>query len=171
MERLTKRFEDGSTGFSITDYGEPPYPVVTNDFVKRLAEYEDTGLTPQEIEQMKARMPLHQWAGESLDEMSIFSMPVKNLIEVADAKKQGRLVILPCKEGTTIYQICYKYICTLGHTYLHNTCNSPIECRKCNSVKIERWIRETTFSLSMLDRIGVDFFIDRKDAEVALSSI
>lgn len=27
---------------------------------ERLAAYEDTGLTPQEIEQMKARMPLHQ---------------------------------------------------------------------------------------------------------------
>ena len=53
----------------------------------RLAEYEDTGLTPQDIEQMKARMPLHQWAGESADKMSIFSMPVKTLMELAELKK------------------------------------------------------------------------------------
>lgn len=88
-----------------------------------------------------------------------------------DLEEQGKMIVLPCKEGTTIYQTCYKCICTLGHTYLHNTCSSPIECRKCNAVKIERWIRETTFSLSMLDRIGVDFFINRKDAEVALSNL
>ena len=106
-----------------------------------LAEYEDTGLTPQEI------------------------------IELAEAEKQGRLLVLPCKEGTTIYQTCYKCTCTLGHTYLHNTCHSPIECRKCKSVKIERWIRETTFSLSMLDRIGADFFINREDAEATLKDI
>lgn len=136
-----------------------------------LAEYEDTGLTPQEIEQMKARMPLHQWAGESPEKMSIFGISVKKIMELVEAEKQDRLLVLPCKEGTTIYQTCYKCICTLGHTYLHNTCHSPIECRKCKSVKIERWIRETTFSLSMLDRIGADFFINREDAEATLKDI
>ena len=79
--------------------------------------------------------------------------------------------MLPCKEGTTIYQTCYKCVCTMGHTYLHNTCSSPIECRKCRAVKIERWIRETTFSISMLDRIGVDFFVTREEAEEALKNI
>lgn len=93
------------------------------------------------------------------------------LREYEDLEEAGRLIVLPCKEGATIYQTCYKCICTLGHTFLHNTCHSPIECRKCNAVKIERWIRETTFSLSMLDRIGIDFFINREDAETALSNI
>lgn len=128
MDRFTKRREDGGIGLNIADYGEPPYPIVTNDFVRKLADYEDL-------------------------------------------EEQGRLIVLPCKEGTTIYQTCYKCICTMGHAHLHNTCNSPIECRKCSAVKIERWIRETTFSLSMLDRIGVDFFINREDAEIALSNI
>ena len=96
---------------------------------------------------------------------------VNRLAEYEDLEEAGRLIVLPCKEGTTIYKTCYKCICTLGHTYLHNTCDSPIECRKCDAVKIERWIRETTFSLSMLDRIGVDFFINREDAEAALSNI
>lgn len=61
--------------------------------IRKLAEYEDTGLTPQEIEQMKARMPLHQWAGESSEKMSIFGVPVSKIIELANADKQGRLVI------------------------------------------------------------------------------
>ena len=86
-------------------------------------------------------------------------------------EEQGRIVKLPCKKGATIYQTCYKCVCTLGHKYLHNTCNSPIECRECGAVKIERWIRESTFSIDMLDRIGVDFFVTREEAEEALKSI
>lgn len=88
-----------------------------------------------------------------------------------DAEEQGLLLKLPCKIGDTIYQTCYKCNCTLGHTFLHNTCHSPIECRKCKAVIIERWIRESTFSLSMIDRIGVDFFVTREEAETALSNI
>ena len=96
---------------------------------------------------------------------------IEKLAEYEDLEEQGRIIKLPCKEGTTIYQICYKCVCTCGHTYLHNTCKSPIECRKCRAVKIERWIREEIFSLSMLDRIGVDFFITREEAEEALKDI
>ena len=57
--------------------------------IKRLAAYEDTGLTPQEIEQMKARMPLHQWTGESPDKMSIFGVPVKKIIEWAEEERHS----------------------------------------------------------------------------------
>ena len=89
MDRFTERLEDGGTRLNIADYGEPPYPVVTNDFIRRLAEYEDTGLTPQEIEQMKARMPLQQWAGESVDKMSIFGIPVKKIMKWAEEEKSS----------------------------------------------------------------------------------
>ena len=87
MERFTERLDDGSIRLHI-DYGESPYPIVTKDFVRRLAEYEDTGLTPQEIEQMKARMPLHRWAGESPDKMSIFGVSVAKIIELTDEEKK-----------------------------------------------------------------------------------
>ena len=96
---------------------------------------------------------------------------IKKLAEYENLEEQGRIIKLPCKQGAMIYQTCYKCVCTVGHTYLHNTCNSPIECRKCKAVKIERWIREVAFSLDMLDRIGVDFFITREEAEEALKNI
>ena len=89
MERLTEHLEDGSIRLNITDYGETPYPIVTYDFVRKLAEYEDTGLTPQEIEQMQARMPLHQWAGESPEKMSIFGVSVAKIIELTDREKKN----------------------------------------------------------------------------------
>lgn len=66
---------------------------VSGFVVDTLAEYENTGLTPQEIEQMKARMPLHLWAGESPDKMSIFGVPVSRIIELTKADKQGRIQI------------------------------------------------------------------------------
>lgn len=41
MERFTERLENGDAIAVIATYGEPPYPMVTKDFVNRLAEYED----------------------------------------------------------------------------------------------------------------------------------
>ena len=73
------------------DYFGEYIPLI--EAVNRLEEYESTGLTPEEIEQMKARMPLHQWAGESPDKMSIFGVPVSRIIELTKADKQGRIQI------------------------------------------------------------------------------
>lgn len=77
------------------------------DAANLLAAYEDTGLTPQEIEQMKARMPLHQWAGESPEKISIFGITISKIMKLAKAEKEGRLVILsvqdihPCRNCET----------------------------------------------------------------------
>lgn len=77
------------------------------DAANLLAKYENTGLTPKDIEQMKARMPLHQWAGESPDKMSIFGVPVSRIIELTKADKEGRLLVLsvedihPCRGCNT----------------------------------------------------------------------
>ena len=51
MKRLTERLEDGRARAKIADYGEPPYPIVTNDFIETLVAYEDTGLTPEEFKE------------------------------------------------------------------------------------------------------------------------
>lgn len=87
MERLTRRLSNGDViAWNPLEYYN------YNDFKKvleRLAAYEDTGLTPQEIEQMKARMPLHQWSGESPDKMSIFGVSVKKIMEWAEVEKNG----------------------------------------------------------------------------------
>lgn len=58
----------------------------------RLMQYEDTGLTPEEIKELlhDTTGPLHHKLGEWID---------------ADAS--GRLVVLPCKVGTATYYIHY----------------------------------------------------------------
>lgn len=78
-----------------TKYEECDYAYVS----KLLYEYENTGLTPQEIEQMKARMPLRYWTGESPEKMSIFGVSVSKIIELVKVEKDGGLLKLPCRKG------------------------------------------------------------------------
>ena len=54
MNRYTEKV-DGIWSVSCK-YEEPPYPVVTQVVIDRLAAYEDTGLEPEEITELKSRM-------------------------------------------------------------------------------------------------------------------
>ena len=51
MERFTKKVDGVWT--ALCNYGSSPYPVVTQEIIDRLAAYEDTGLTPEEVQQMR----------------------------------------------------------------------------------------------------------------------
>ena len=51
MERFTKKVDGVWT--AVCEYGSSPCPVVTQEVIDRLAAYEDTGLTPEEVQQMR----------------------------------------------------------------------------------------------------------------------
>lgn len=51
MERLTKKVDGVWT--ALCNYGSSPCPVVTQEIIDRLAAYEDTGFTPEEVQQMR----------------------------------------------------------------------------------------------------------------------
>ena len=51
MKRLTKKVHGVWT--ALCNYGSSPYPVVTQEIIDRLAAYEDTGFTPEEVQQMR----------------------------------------------------------------------------------------------------------------------
>ena len=51
MERLTKKVDGVWT--ALCKYGSSPLPIVTQKVIDRLAAYEDTGLTPEEVQQMR----------------------------------------------------------------------------------------------------------------------
>ncbi len=53
MERYTEKV-DGIWSVSCK-YEEPPYPVVTQEVIDRLAAYEDTELSPEEIIELKGQ--------------------------------------------------------------------------------------------------------------------
>ena len=65
----------------------------------RLAAYEDTGLTPESVEAIKLHM-----MGKAISEITEFNgLQIDRLRELAEADKDGRVVVLPCKEGDTVW--------------------------------------------------------------------
>lgn len=64
----------------------------------RLADYEDTGLTPAEVRSM---------SGEWCAMMSVLNSigSYDRLRELAEADRDGRVLILPCKVGDTVYRV------------------------------------------------------------------
>lgn len=66
-----------------------------------LAAYEDTGMTPESVEALKLSM-----MGKTIAEIKEFNgLPVDRLRELAEADKDGRLVVLPCKVGEKLWEI------------------------------------------------------------------
>ena len=67
--------------------------------VERLAAYEDTGLEPESVEALKLSM-----MGKAISEITEFDgLPIDRLRELAEADKNGRLVVLPCRVGEKLW--------------------------------------------------------------------
>ena len=64
---------------------------------ERLADYEDTGLTPEEIKAPFTEDTMINLAAQAL------GVEPSRLRELAEADKDGRVVMLPCKVGDTVY--------------------------------------------------------------------
>ena len=85
MERYTY-FDGGKWRLKI---GDTEY---SGDWVERLAAYEETGLEPEAVEHLKLAS-----MGKAIAEIKEFEgVPIGRLRELAQAKKKGRLVVLPC---------------------------------------------------------------------------
>lgn len=103
MERLTKRLPSGAA-----DYNYPascyfaddsgPDRIAQSAFrqrcVEQLADYEDTRLTPEQCKNAKVII-------ESA--FSNDTSKAERIRELLKADKDGRLVVLPCKVGDTVY--------------------------------------------------------------------
>ena len=71
---------------------------------ERLKAYEDTGLYPESVEALKLSM-----MGKAISEITEFDgLPIDRLRELAEADKDGRVLILPCKVGDTVWFKTYK---------------------------------------------------------------
>lgn len=69
---------------------------------ERLAAYEDTGLTPEEIKAPFTEDTMINLAAQAM------GVEADRLRELAEADKDGRVVILPCKVGDTVWFKTYK---------------------------------------------------------------
>lgn len=71
---------------------------------ERLAAYEDTGLEPEAVETVKLALA----AKHLVDLETLNNTPISRLVELAEADKDGCVVILPCKVGDTVWFKTYK---------------------------------------------------------------
>lgn len=98
MERLTSRNEDC---VSVNGYGL--YHLTMTEVVQmadRLAAYEDTGLTPEEIKAPFTEDTMINLAAQAL------GVEPSRLRELAEADKDGRCVVLPCRQGDELWTYC-----------------------------------------------------------------
>lgn len=163
MERLTKRLPSGAANYNYPascyfDDDSGPDRIAQSAFrqrcVERLADYEDTMLEPESVEALKLSM-----MGKAISEITEFDgLPIDRLRELAEADRDGRVVVLPCKQGDGLWTFCthpvepvYSFtvtdISTLnGRTMLNTSCCGVIDARD----------------------VGKTVFLTREEAEKAL---
>ena len=145
MERLT--FEGNFCDIARCGYQTCPYKdgCSQKQVWERLKAYEDTGLTPEEI-----KAPFTEDAMINLAAQALGVEPSR-LRELAVADQEGRVVVLPCKEGTTVYCISLPIA-----TYPDK--------RKPEVVPI-------AFTRNDLLKFGTRVFLTREEAEKALAEM
>ena len=74
---------------------------MARDLYGRLKACEDTGLEPEAVETVKLALATKHM----VDLETLNNTPISRLVELAEADKDGRLVVLPCKVGDTVWRI------------------------------------------------------------------
>lgn len=106
--------------------------------VDKLAAYEDTGVEPDEIED---RQDVCLW------------IPEDRFTEIINAEADGRLVVLPCKVGDTVYRITRHRVDVSGYRM---------------EWEWETGVEAVKFRIGMTDSVGTTVFLTRAEAEAAL---
>ena len=94
MERLTNKREADAQREEYERRLANGYPRnIPEERFLRLAAYEDTRLYPESVEALKLSM-----MGKAISEITEFEgLPIDRLRELAEADKDGLVVVLPCK--------------------------------------------------------------------------
>ena len=147
MERLT--FEGNFC--EIARCKEVKCPYDTNCSQKqvweRLKAYEDTGLTPEEVERSKLEIE----AGCVKAIARTYGIDINRLRKFAEADKDGRCVVLPCKVGDTIWRLKRTF-----ETYPD---------------KSKPYTEADGFLLQDIWNVGKNVFLTREEAEKALAKM
>ena len=119
--------------------------------IERLAAYEDTGLTPEEIKAPFTEDTMINLAAQAL------GVEADRLRELAEADKDGRMVVQPCKVGDILYRVF------AGEIFEHR-----VGRMKYFAIQ-GRWDIETyPFCPCVESSIGKTVFLSHKEAEKAL---
>lgn len=146
MERLTSRNED-----CVLVNGHGLYHLTMTEVVQmadRLAAYEDTGREPEEVTALGKLFDYALKESKTLTEQLTL---LHHIRELAEADRDGRVLILPCKLGTKVYRIRYEIA------------DYPDEP--------DLEIADTWFTPEYREDIGKTVFLTRAEAERALKEM
>lgn len=158
MNRLTIRNSDGAWDVPLRCDDDGAY-IPLQEIIDRLAAYEDTGLEPEEVRGIKT----------AYDEVQIpyevvaTGADAARVIRLLDAEDEGRLLVLPCKVGDTVFSAFENDGVFCGKVYAISTCDGT----NWFSVRYDGGLRyDHTW-----DEIGKTVFFAREDAEKALEGM
>lgn len=155
MERMTY-FENGKWRM---DFNGCQYQA---NFVDRLAAYEDTGLTPEQC----AEYGKADREGRYIVLRDAEQEGVKCLRELAEADKEGRVAVLPCKVGDTVW-IAGSVIGVYSVKVRTFFVGHPSAARGTDGDGGIQMIRTTICDVPIKD-FGKTVFLTREEAERAL---
>lgn len=116
-----------------------------------LRDYKATGLTPEEVERSKLEIE----AGCVKAIARTYGIDINRLRKLAEADRDGRVVVLPCKVGDTVYLIVTK--------------------RARNYTPEFRFVKKSRLTFLNMERIlqgfGKEVFLTREEAEKALEGM
>ena len=135
------------------------------ELAARLAAYEETGLEPEEIERILDSygrgMTLRTENAQRLE--IIKEIPINRIRELAQAEKEGRLVVLPCNVGDKLYDV------TLGEVREKIVISlSMLLSKSVNHLVIHAENFRNAVTSYELQDIGKTVFLTREAAEAAL---
>lgn len=152
MERLTvpdERIDEHTTRRTVIDADKVREHAM--DFYWALKRYEDTFLTPEEITKIRADVE----NGYLKSTARRYGVPVDRLRELAQADREERVVVLPCKLGDTVYRI----------VKFKRTKNWKKEANFIRAVELNR---NNFWDIVFGGLIGRTVFLTREEAEKAL---
>ena len=127
------------------DYSSEYIPLI--DAANRLAAYEDTGLEPEQVMELKS---FTQGGIHKVDD------GWKHVQDLLRAEQDGRLVVLPCKAGTLIYIGSRPAIITQFFGYVRERYFHAVFCDENKGIDIP------------FEELGKTVFLTREEAEAAL---
>ena len=101
------------------------------------------------------------------DEAADLRKNIDHLRKLLVAEKEGRLIVLPCKPGTTVYETIPK----CNAQYYDCPYNGGRGGLRCETNKCDAYIAEVPFDPIFRDRIGKTLFLTRKKAEAKLAKM
>ena len=134
-------------------FGKDIFRKMARDLYGRLKAYEDTGIEPEAVDTVKLALA----AKHMVDLETLNNTPISRLVELAEADKDGRLVVLPCKVGDKLYRVF------AGEIFEHR-----VGSMKYFAIQGQWDIETYPFCPCVESSIGKTVFLSHKEAEKAL---